>query len=633
ILIFFLFVFASHSDAQYRQNYFERGRNALIAKNYTQAIEFFSYSINENQFYQAYFYRGMAKDRLGDIRGAVVDYTYCIRQSPYHKDAYHSRAVARDRLFIYEGAFQDFAQVIAMDSMDYRVYLNRSITHLALKHFKATIKDIDKALSLKAFGENPYLIRGSAYAGLEEYKKAIHDFNKSIQRNTRSTDAHLQRGTCYREMKKLDSAMVDFKWVLDRDSLNPQALFHRGMVKKDQSKLDEAMMDIDKSITLAPQYTIAIFNRAILKSNEKDYQGALADYNEVVKQNPKNILAFYNRAGIKRRIKDLTGSIEDYTKAIELYPEFTDAYRNRADVKKQMSQFKNAEKDLQLAAQISLLQESRNDTLNHKESLKLKKLMSLSGPLPSIKDREGKMQYDHIDVQIKAFYILSSTENSKKSYLLYDAENKKNYSWDLIALSPASTNTNSKKSNEDLDALNQLYDENKTDIIYHLKRANLYTHSGDYEKAIADFNLVLSSDDKNILAYFGRANAKLKFRELQNYSNLENTLTAKNENEEHTISYETILKDYQIVLALDPSFIYAYFNRSYLKSLAGDFNGAVFDLVKVIRLKPHFAEAHFNKGLINLYQNKLTSGCVDLSKAGELGLDEVYNIILRYCRQ
>jgi tetratricopeptide (TPR) repeat protein len=57
---------------------------------------------------------------------------------------------------------------------------------------------------------------------------------------------------------------------------------------------------------------------------------------------------------------------------------------------------------------------------------------------------------------------------------------------------------------------------------------------------------------------------------------------------------------------------------------------AIGRFTQCIEQYPDFAEAYYNRGLIYLYQGDKEQGRKDLSKAGELGLHEAYNIIKRY---
>ena len=148
-------------------------------------------------------------------------------------------------------------------------------------------------------------------------------------------------------------------------------------------------------------------------------------------------------------------------------------------------------------------------------------------------------------------------------------------------------------------------------------------------------------DPNCIMAYFSRANTRYKLTELLSAeyesqyqlnsdfnppsgNNLYDTTFLQN-------SFEEVLQDYNKVISLDPDFYYAYFNRAYIKCMNGDYWGAVSDFSKAIEIEPNFSEAYFNKGLILIFLNLKTVGCENMSRAGELGIHESYNVMKRYC--
>jgi tetratricopeptide (TPR) repeat protein len=95
--------------------------------------------------------------------------------------------------------------------------------------------------------------------------------------------------------------------------------------------------------------------------------------------------------------------------------------------------------------------------------------------------------------------------------------------------------------------------------------------------------------------------------------------------------YQYILDDFQTSIDLDPKFPFTWFNRAFILSKLGRYDEAISNLDKAIELQPDFAEAYFNRGLIKIYQDDTEGGAIDLSKAGELGIQDAYNVIKRYC--
>ena len=75
-----------------------------------------------------------------------------------------------------------------------------------------------------------------------------------------------------------------------------------------------------------------------------------------------------------------------------------------------------------------------------------------------------------------------------------------------------------------------------------------------------------------------------------------------------------------------------YFNRGVAKSDGlGDHKGAIQDYNKAIELNPNYALAYGLRGLSKIKLGQKDSGCLDLSKAGELGFMDAYDAIKEYC--
>ena len=88
-----------HSRAQYDKDvFFWRGRQALADGKYAQSIENFNILAQlDTSDYQTYFFRGIAKYNLGDIRGAQRDFDNSVRLNPVFTSGYHYRAITESR--------------------------------------------------------------------------------------------------------------------------------------------------------------------------------------------------------------------------------------------------------------------------------------------------------------------------------------------------------------------------------------------------------------------------------------------------------------------------------------------------------------------------------------------------------
>ena len=61
-----------------------------------------------------------------------------------------------------------------------------------------------------------------------------------------------------------------------------------------------------------------------------------------------------------------------------------------------------------------------------------------------------------------------------------------------------------------------------------------------------------------------------------------------------------------------------------------DFKAAISYYTQAILADNDSAEAYFDRGLTSTYINEVEKGIADLSKAGELGIYQAYNLISRF---
>jgi tetratricopeptide (TPR) repeat protein len=94
-----------------------------------------------------------------------------------------------------------------------------------------------------------------------------------------------------------------------------------------------------------------------------------------------------------------------------------------------------------------------------------------------------------------------------------------------------------------------------------------------------------------------------------------------------TYSYDDAIADMNAAAKLYPDFAYIYYNRANLLALSGQLPDAYNDYTRAIELYPYFADAYYNRGVVQIYMKDTSKGLLDLSKAGELGIKEAYDVI------
>ena len=102
--------------AQYDKDmFFMRGRKALADGKYALAIDNFNIlSQLDTSDYWTFFFRGIAKYNLGDLRGAKSDFDRSVRVNPVFTSGYHYRGITESRFGNYDQALADMQKAIEL---------------------------------------------------------------------------------------------------------------------------------------------------------------------------------------------------------------------------------------------------------------------------------------------------------------------------------------------------------------------------------------------------------------------------------------------------------------------------------------------------------------------------------------
>ena len=96
--------------------YYERAINKDDLGDLEGAIEDFTKAIEiDSMADNCYYGRAYDKEELGDLQGAIKDYTSAIEINPYHVDSYLNRGVSKNNLGDYKSAIEDYTKVIEID--------------------------------------------------------------------------------------------------------------------------------------------------------------------------------------------------------------------------------------------------------------------------------------------------------------------------------------------------------------------------------------------------------------------------------------------------------------------------------------------------------------------------------------
>lgn len=648
--ILFLFcMFADNAGAQVNKQYFVWvGRDMVMDSRYREAIETLNILLRADpDAYEGYFWRGIAKYHLDDLLGAERDFTLTLAKNPVYTNAYQFRALTRSRLGNYDDAMKDFDEAIELRPDYPAPYYSRGVTNILTGRYREAVDDFNMYMRFNQRDADAYANRGTAYLHLQDTVAAYEDFGRAIRTNREYPRGYLERGSLYMEQGRYDEALADFDTAVRCDTSYIPAYFSRAMVYYRKHNLQAALADFDRVLELDPTSSVTYFNRALVRTETGDYNRALEDYDQVAAYSPGNVIVYYNRAGLRFRLGELQGALEDYDRAIELYPDFANAYLGRASVKYLLRDSEGAERDRSVAerkiAEYRARLERESEVSFADTSRQFDKLLSFDTQLSDGPVRNTAMgTKERITLRPSYGFTLRSDAEPGRGLILHPGEAEAEEF--IASLGDASVVFGCEGSDMAAAALVRKDEAVSADIAANGSRWQAYFMRGmtqallkQYTNAVGALSTAITLSPRNPFLYIARSAVQAEMTDFissmdNGYSRIspESDRSARMRDAARTYDYDEAISDLNKAAKLNPNLPCIYYNRGNLFALSGRFPEAFEEYSHAIALDPGLAEAYFNRGLVQIYMKDTRKGLLDISKAGELGIGEAYDLLRLY---
>ncbi|MFI3317183.1 MAG: tetratricopeptide repeat protein [Rikenellaceae bacterium] len=652
LTLMIIFISALSLRGQYNRDYFYWvGRNSMINNDYHGAIDVLNSLLRfDEDAYEAYFLRGIAKYNLSDLLGADADFTVAIEKNPVFTNAFVYRAITRSRLGNYDDALRDFEQAIELRPDMPDPYYSRGVTRLLNQQAEEAIKDFDEFIKYEKLVADAYVNRGICYLQLQDTLRALAEFNTAVRTNRESPTAYNRRGTIYLQQDKLDKAESDFDHAIANDSTYLLSFFNRSLVYNDTKRPMLALSDLDRVIELDSTNSLSFFNRAIVRTQVGDYNRALEDYDKVVGYSPSNVLAYFYRANLLMQLGEIESAELDYTKAIELYPDFANAYMYRSNVRFLLNKPMAAKKDKSIAEKKiaehkSKLQDSTY-SIYYDTTYRFDRLLSFDSDFSGSKF-ESLSSQGAKNNSVVLLPLFRFTFDVVDSMAIADVNRYNPQQMDSFVSSIGRDNLviNVGKVEIAPERLIELNAQNSEKLRQEPESWQRLFESAisqglikQYTNSVSTYSSAIKLNPTNPFLYLNRATTQAEMIDF--ISSIDNSYqrisidsdpaSRLQNSQKRTYNYNEALADLQKSIALYPDFAYTYYNRANLLALSGKLPEAYDDYSKAIELYPSFAEAYYNRGVVQIYMKDSRKGYIDISKAGELGIVEAYDLLEDY---
>lgn len=650
------------------------GRNALYFRDYVVAIGYFNQVLELRPWMaEPYLLRAHAKLMLDDYEGARTDATASLERNAFIGSAYLIRALASHALEDFPQAEQDYRKALSLNPDDDGIRFNLASTLYEQKLYP----DADSLARQIPPNAKTYpisqILRGDIALKQGDTIAAKELSDLALQKDSTLVQAYAFKADLYRHRESYTEAIVMLDRAIEGDPNNAGFYINRGLMFYLNNDYVKAIQDYNQAISLDSGNKTALYNRGLLRGFLGDLNNALNDLHLVLDIDPSNDMARYNVALLETRLGFYDDAVSNFSKVLESYPDFLLGYLARSEAKQLNGDEKGSQEDRFYAYKLEKKsrntkkqqknrQKTPNPTRNEEEKT-IENYQSLIAGDATLLTKEaalpeslrGRIQDEQVAISPMGFYYLTFflPENLLQT-CKFDAQisqfNERSSEDKTLCSTAIALPLDSLQTQNASNRLNDLNSSVQEKSDYYLIRG-LYKYAlVDLEGALSDFNMALELRKDFGLALFARAFTQLRLLDLQEKSrdfkeedsseyhpetmmgkklsnNTNSSLVRLQDNTFY--AYQEVARDLDRLIFLYPDMAIALYNRALLYERQGMKEKALELYSRLLTLQNTPPEAYFNRGLIYLSLGKRSEAVRDLSKAGELGIYQSYNILKR----
>ncbi|HJT36638.1 MAG TPA: tetratricopeptide repeat protein [Pirellulales bacterium] len=286
---------------------------------------------------EAFFERGRAWAKLGDLNSALTDFGEYIRLKPDDAAGPRLRALVWQRKGDRQRALDDFDRAIRIAPNEAISYRLRGEMRQSGGNLDGALADLNDALRLNP--DDAYALSSRAFLYLQrnELDKAIDDYDCVIGRVENKGLAYAGRALCYVRKGDFDRAMSNYdvavKFAIGGD--RPMVYEGRGKCQQHRDEHRKAIADFTLAFeAMGPddaRHRPRIYaGRAFSHWMLGEFAESLDDLNEAVRGVPNNTDYVGNRAMVHKELGHWAEAVADYSETIRLDPNSHRAFQGRA---------------------------------------------------------------------------------------------------------------------------------------------------------------------------------------------------------------------------------------------------------------------------------------------------------------
>ena len=211
--------------------------------------------------------------------------------------------------------------ILAQNPTDTETQLLKSHLLEIIGKIEDSFEIIDQILERDPDNEEALQIKGRGLGDLGQFKKAIDIFNKKLELNPNDEVALAYKGCALGETSQFEEALDIFNKMLDINPNNEEALIWKGRALTELGKNEDALNILNKVLTSNPSNEDALFFKGLALAEIGKLEDSLDIFNKALEYNPNNFNAINEKILVLRRINKNEEALKFVNERLENCPD------------------------------------------------------------------------------------------------------------------------------------------------------------------------------------------------------------------------------------------------------------------------------------------------------------------------
>lgn len=567
------------------------------------------------------YLRALAKYNLKDFRGAIVDLDRILDIKPFSFQPRMLRAACRNAISLAEEAMEDVNVAKEIRPNDHDLTFLAGITHFILKEYPAAIGEFSATIHHSPSNTNAWINRGLSYLLEHDTTAAIADFTQAARIDPYMENPRINLSRIHYMQRDTAKAIENLRAALAIAPNSPDALLIKALIEHDAGRLDSAINTLSHVIALANRSSLALYNRAIMQLENQKPLMALQDYRNALEISPDNVILLYNIGILYMQLEQPKRALPHLERATELFPGFAKAHALKGQALFALGRKRQAKQALDSAERLyNQYQQGKLDSWSD-TSAHFSRLLAFENDFGS-NEASVISAFDKVTELLPLANIqVGHAQPYKEWPPVLRADSL--CGAPFFALTIPSEDSSKHLDISLLPPLGNAY-------AITLIEARALAERNLYSQALSKLREIPDKSTIRPLANVVKANALIDSLRYAPSHSLVASHGASPAQPHGDSSYNNPIRilTREAARCASPYLHYSIATAYYLQR---NLHAADSQLTLAISQNPAFAEALYNRGLVRLLQQRQDEACLDLSKAGQLGIDQAYKAIADHC--